>query len=297
MELSSTTAFPPAALFGSDSYPQQSFPPSQFGWSGGSGGGAAGVATSHSPGVGTQPTSGSLEAFFPPSGKASGQSSPVYSSLFSSSPAPSPTCVSASHSKLFPGVVHADNRPTQPIRWRPSPPPPSLVTPAPGPRTPMPGTRPTRPTSDDLLSFTDVKTADIKGRLGVEATKAQILQMYACSPSRGQVGARGLMGMQRPHSPLSRPVVPCGPQFCLPGTVGGLSAYSNSNLVCNNNHYGWVVQGVARQCSALGPRMASNPLACSGHSASACLGQPSPVASPATNASVSNANSLDLLQF
>ncbi|XP_071536903.1 uncharacterized protein Nak isoform X2 [Panulirus ornatus] len=70
VELSPTTAFPPAALFGSETFPpaQQSFPPSQFGSSAGGGSTAAGTGSSHPPSLSTQPGSGSMEAFFPPSG-------------------------------------------------------------------------------------------------------------------------------------------------------------------------------------------------------------------------------------
>nr|XP_045620395.1 uncharacterized protein LOC123771725 isoform X2 [Procambarus clarkii] len=70
VELSPTNAFPPAALFGSDTFPpaQQSFPTSQFGSSAGGGSTAAGTGSTHPAGLSTQPGSGSMEAFFPPSG-------------------------------------------------------------------------------------------------------------------------------------------------------------------------------------------------------------------------------------
>lgn len=316
VELSPTTAFPPAALFGSEGFPQQSFPPSQFGSAAGSGSGgggpAGGVGAPHPPGLGAQPPSGSLEAFFPPSGKASGQSSPpVFSRLFSSAPAPfptpspsPPTGVFAPLPKPLPGVVHADRRPVQGQRWRAAaPPPPPSLTSAPGAHTTTTTTA-SAGAAPDLLSFTEVTAAGMNGRAGAEATRAQILRMYACGPAGSQAGvARGVPGrlqqqQQQQYSPLGQPSVPCGPQFCLPGRgEGGVLPYSNSNLVSNNNQCGWVVQGVARQYPAPGPRLAGSSLAYAGSSAAACLAQPRTMARSAASASVSNANTLDLLQF
>ncbi|ROT66095.1 AP2-associated protein kinase 1 [Penaeus vannamei] len=69
-DVSPTTAFPPAALFGSETFPptHQSFPASQYGPSTGGGTAPAGTASSQPPSLSTQPCSGSMEAFFPPSG-------------------------------------------------------------------------------------------------------------------------------------------------------------------------------------------------------------------------------------
>ncbi|XP_066962599.1 uncharacterized protein Nak isoform X1 [Macrobrachium rosenbergii] len=72
-QYSPNTAFPPAALFGSDAFPpvQQSFPTSQFGSSAAgttASSGAAGAGGSQHPNLSSQQSSGSLEAFFPTSG-------------------------------------------------------------------------------------------------------------------------------------------------------------------------------------------------------------------------------------
>lgn len=265
VELSPTNAFPPAALFGSDTFPpaQQSFPTSQFGSSVGGGSAAAGTGAGHPHGLSTQTGSGSMEAFFPPSGKASSacqSSSSVFSNFLPSS-SPSPI---SSLSVLYPEKLHAEGKPAGGLWWRDVACSPSSSVASFAPRVQSARASVTTDTShdsgnsrscsEDLLSFTDINTGGMTGRSSLGSTKAQIMQLYAS----GSVGGRsniGMSGTMRPQHTHSSEIIPFQPQPFFASWGLGCSTFSNNNLVNNNSCGGWVVQGAAQQYSSLSPRM------------------------------------------
>lgn len=336
------SAFPPAALFGSESFPpaQQSFPPSQFGASavgggasiagtaaGSVGGGGTSSGGSHPPALSTQPSSGSMEAFFPPSGKSS---APSQSSPFSGVFTPSSSSPSHASSLALDSTLHDGGN--SGLWWRDAG---CQASAAPAQHTTgLPaasGNKAPQACSDDLLSFSDVSSSGRNSALGV--TKAQILQMYASGPStshrssgtQGRVHSgvpyahsSGIPARPQPYAtrgvgPMSSGVVsavcPSVSYYASPsvgpsGPSAGSSALNNQDVIVNNNRYGggWVVRGVAQQyprsfSPQLVPRSGDHNPFFGHHIPAGTVRLPVVTAQANNNSSVTNANTVDLLQF
>lgn len=331
-DVSPTTAFPPAALFGSETFPptHQSFPASQYGPSTGGGTAPAGTASSQPPSLSTQPCSGSMEAFFPPSGNPSS----VYSStsFFSTLPSSSSTSRSASSftttscsssSLLYPKKVHVDGQQAGCLRWRDIPQisgqPQASALPRVdntlgsavlGARAESKDTVPNP--GEDLLSFVDVTSGSGESsRSNSGALNAQIMQMYASPSQPGAHFGAGVAGRLRPSTPfVQNPrMLPPHPQPYQVGRGIGMasSTFANNNAYnLNNNNCipgGWAVQRMSQpqqqttSAAAMVPRMTNNFYA--SHFPAMNPRQPSMVSThhPNNNSHLANADTLDLLQF
>ncbi|KAK3867419.1 hypothetical protein Pcinc_027117 [Petrolisthes cinctipes] len=310
-ELSPTTAFPPAALFGPGAFPssQQSFPPSQFGSApAGSGtavaapgtsttaAAAASAGGSHPSGLGAPPGSGSLEAFFPPSGKASATSrSNISTNPFLSS-IPSPTTDTSSsnlQSLLNPLTMHASGS----SGWR------EMVQGSlPSEEASAPTAQASQVSSEDLLSFSEVDSSagnSDTAASNLEATKTQIMQMFGTGGLVGDAAVGRVQGSLPPDCPprgQSLSGVAHVPQTQLT-TLPGNSTQSDNDLVINNNGCGMVVVK-GQQCEIQSSQV--RPSVPSSH----CLSYttphprlPSTVSLANNNGCVSSTNNGDLIQF
>lgn len=330
-DVSPTTAFPPAALFGSETFPptHQSFPASQFGPSAGGGTAPAGTASSQPPSLSTQPCSGSMEAFFPPSGNSSSvySSSSVFSTFPSSSSSrsasPFTTTSCSSSSLLYPKKVHVDGQQAGCLRWRDIPQISGQPQASALPRVDntlgsagmgaKQGSKDTLPSpGEDLLSFVDVTSGSGESsRSNSGALNAQIMQMYASPSQPGAHFGAGVAGQLRPSTPfVQNPrMLPPHPQPYQVGRGIGMasSTFANNNAynLNNNNCFpgGWAVQRMSQpqqqtnSAAAMVPRMTNNFY--TSHFPAMNPSQPRMVTShhPNNNSHLANADPLDLLQF
>lgn len=293
-QYSPNTAFPPAALFGSDAFPpvQQSFPTSQFGSSAAgttASSGAAGAGGSQHPNLSSQQSSGSLEAFFPTSGNppsAVSSSSDLFSSVSpSTSLCPSPFSTSSSSVGFFEDVHAGGNQDVKGMRWRESVHHPPLtrghtLSHISKPHNVMAGSitsakletegAAVSSSEDDLLSFTDVKTvAGVGNRQNIQ--NAQILKMYDTNHSGGQYGA-ALANNMRSELTYACPQGMHSVRPQQPYRIGHGMALTSS--ICTNNNFGFVNNNIVtspwgnqgprpqlpqpQQLTNLPPRMMSN---------------------------------------
>ncbi|KAK7075566.1 BMP-2-inducible protein kinase, partial [Halocaridina rubra] len=254
-EISPTTAFPPAALFGSDAFPpvQQSYPASQFGTS------TVGVMVSQTasagsgqpshPSLSTQHSSGSLEAFFPTSGNPNLVCPPSRNAPFSFSSSASPPPLSSFTSPscmVSPSSMHVGGQVSNAgSRWMGNIQNPVIFTSTvPKPHSDITSSTPstnllenTSPSAmgTDLLCFVEVSTTVGNTSKQQLRTNAEILKMYNNSgPPGGHFG-----------SPMSNRIRPEVPYTGHHGVLVGRppinllgQRMSTSSSLANNNSYG-----------------------------------------------------------